>query len=84
MGRMAAARAAEKAAASAPTSMHAAIELSGHIARLGADRVAEVLRVRLVDLRRCLRAGSSRPRRDAAAAGDAGLSLERVGGSRCR
>jgi hypothetical protein len=46
MGRMA----AEKAAASAPTSMHAAIELAEHIARLGADRVAEVLSVRLVDL----------------------------------
>ena len=50
MGRRAAARATEKAAASAPTSMHAAIELSGHIARLGADRVAKVLRVRLADL----------------------------------
>jgi hypothetical protein len=54
MGRMAATRAAEKATAPAPATMHAAIELAEHIARLGADRVAEVLSVRLVDLQAML------------------------------
>ena len=63
MGRRAGQRAAEKAAApsehndapgapgGAPEgSTRTVVELAGHIARLGADRVAEVLNVQLIDL----------------------------------